>query len=156
LKIEFAEVSANGKGLPMLGLIFCRRSPTMNLNCHDMNVRTAQLIFFLILIHCVANLLAAEPQLNRSASASSEPLSLWYRQPAANWTEALPVGNGRLGAMVFGGISRERLQLNEDTLWGGGPYDPVKPQACVTIAGTPEAKAAALAEVEVRGSLLTQ
>ncbi|WP_232495754.1 glycosyl hydrolase family 95 catalytic domain-containing protein [Novosphingobium kaempferiae] len=54
---------------------------------------------------------------------------LWYRQPAKEWTEALPVGNGRIGAMVFGGVAEERLQLNEDTLWGGGPYDPVNPQA---------------------------
>ena len=44
-------------------------------------------------------------------------LKLWYRHDAQAWTEALPVGNGRLGAMVFGGVGRERLQLNEDTLW---------------------------------------
>jgi alpha-L-fucosidase 2 len=43
-----------------------------------------------------------------AASAPAEPLSLWYRQPARAWTDALPVGNGRLGAMVFGGIERER------------------------------------------------
>lgn len=54
---------------------------------------------------------------------------LWYEAPATTWTEALPVGNGRLGAMVFGGTSRERLQLNEDTLWAGGPYSPVNPEA---------------------------
>ncbi len=54
---------------------------------------------------------------------------LWYRQPATVWTEALPVGNGRLGAMVFGGTASERIQLNEDTLWSGGPYDPRNPQA---------------------------
>lgn len=54
---------------------------------------------------------------------------LWYHKPATVWTEALPVGNGRLGAMVFGGIAQERLQLNENTLWGGGPYNPVNPQA---------------------------
>lgn len=46
-------------------------------------------------------------------------LKLWYRQPATQWVEALPVGNGRLGAMVFGGVATERLQLNEDTLWSG-------------------------------------
>ena len=46
---------------------------------------------------------------------------LWYKQPAAVWTEALPVGNGRLGAMVFGGVENELLQLNEATLWTGGP-----------------------------------
>ena len=54
---------------------------------------------------------------------------LWYRQPASTWTEALPVGNGRLGAMVFGGIASERIQLNEDTLWSGGPYEPLNPKA---------------------------
>ncbi|GIO13227.1 alpha/beta hydrolase [Cohnella xylanilytica] len=48
---------------------------------------------------------------------------LWYRQPAQDWNEALPIGNGRLGAMVFGGADRERLQLNEDSLWYGGPRD---------------------------------
>lgn len=63
-----------------------------------------------------------------SASPPS-PLTLWYRQPAKVWTEALAIGNGRLGAMVFGGVARERLQLNEDTLWSGGPYNPVNPEA---------------------------
>ena len=46
---------------------------------------------------------------------------LWYKQPATRWTEALPIGNGRLGAMVFGGVSEELIQLNESTLWSGGP-----------------------------------
>ncbi len=73
--------------------------------------------------------IAAAPQQSPSqaqlpAASSEGPLTLWYRQPAAQWVEALPVGNGRLGAMVFGGIEHERLQLNEDTLWAGGPYDP--------------------------------
>ena len=54
---------------------------------------------------------------------------MWYRQPANEWVEALPIGNGRLAGMVFGGIERERIQLNEDTLWAGGPYDPANPQA---------------------------
>jgi len=47
--------------------------------------------------------------------------TLWYRQPAAEWNEALPVGNGRLGAMVFGGTGEERIQLNLDSLWAGTP-----------------------------------
>ena len=47
--------------------------------------------------------------------------AIWLEQAAAQWNEALPVGNGRLGAMVFGGVQRERLQLNEDTLWSGEP-----------------------------------
>ncbi|MBK9990248.1 MAG: glycoside hydrolase family 95 protein [Verrucomicrobia bacterium] len=54
---------------------------------------------------------------------------LWYRAPAKDWVEALPVGNGRLGAMVFGQPTVERLQLNESTLWAGGPYDPVSAEA---------------------------
>ncbi|HVV73902.1 MAG TPA: glycoside hydrolase family 95 protein [Verrucomicrobiae bacterium] len=71
------------------------------------------------------------------AQAPEEPLSLWYRRPARVWTEALAIGSGRLGAMVFGGINRERLQLNEDTLWGGGPYDPNNPDA---LGALPEAR----------------
>ncbi|MCA9259450.1 MAG: glycoside hydrolase family 95 protein, partial [Planctomycetales bacterium] len=52
------------------------------------------------------------------------PLTLWYVRPARQWVEALPLGNGRLGAMVFGGVDQERLQINEDTVWSGSPYDP--------------------------------
>jgi len=60
---------------------------------------------------------------------ASDSQTLWYAHPATQWVEALPVGNGRLGAMVFGGIGLERLQLNEDTLWAGGPYNPANPAA---------------------------
>ena len=56
-------------------------------------------------------------------------LRLWYLEPAKDWNEALPIGNGRLGAMVFGGKEEERLQLNEDTLWTGGPHDYNNPEA---------------------------
>ncbi|MEK3848400.1 glycoside hydrolase family 95 protein [Paenibacillus sp. FSL R7-0340] len=59
-------------------------------------------------------------------SERPQSLRLWYRQPAEVWEEALPVGNGRLGAMVFGGIREEHLQLNEDTLWSGFPRDGVQ------------------------------
>src|SRR5262249_45905982 len=54
---------------------------------------------------------------------TANDLALWFTQPAQEWVEALPVGSGRLGAMVFGGVAAERLQLNEDTLWSGGPRD---------------------------------
>ena len=47
--------------------------------------------------------------------------NLWYDQPAEKWMQALPVGNGRLGAMVFGDPQHERIQLNEDSMWPGGP-----------------------------------
>ena len=56
-------------------------------------------------------------------------LELWYQTPAVEWTDALPLGNGRLGAMVHGGVGREDIQLNEATLWSGGPYQPVNPTA---------------------------
>ncbi len=49
--------------------------------------------------------------------------TLWYRQPAEEWHEALPLGNGRLGAMVFGGVPHEHIQLNEESLWAGEPLD---------------------------------
>ncbi len=60
-------------------------------------------------------------------------LELWYRQPAQQWVEALPIGNGRLGAMIFGGILEDRLQLNEDTLWSGGPSAWDNPQARIAL-----------------------
>jgi alpha-L-fucosidase 2 len=71
------------------------------------------------------------------ARASSAPpsgvqeagdLALWYDEPAGDdWLRALPLGNGRLGAMVFGNPGTERLQLNEDTIWAGGPHDSSNP-----------------------------
>jgi len=56
-------------------------------------------------------------------------LKLWYNQPAEKWTEALPIGNGRLGAMVFGGIENERIQLNEESLWAGAQVNNNNPGA---------------------------
>ena len=55
------------------------------------------------------------------APAPAEQMSLWYRQPATDWCEALPIGNGRLGAMVHGGVGHERIQLNEESIWAGRP-----------------------------------
>ena len=66
-----------------------------------------------------------------------DSLVLWYDKPAAEWTDALPVGNGRLGAMIFGGPANEQLQLNEDTLYAGSPYDPNNPEALKAL---PEAR----------------
>jgi alpha-L-fucosidase 2 len=68
---------------------------------------------------------------------AEESLLLWYDKPASEWTEALPIGNGRLGAMVFGGPATEQLQLNEDTLYAGSPYDPNNPDALNAL---PEAR----------------
>jgi alpha-L-fucosidase 2 len=61
------------------------------------------------------------PPVAEKVAAPSMPLALWYRRPAGSWGEALPVGNGRLGAMVFGLTDRERLQLNDVTIWSGKP-----------------------------------
>ena len=71
------------------------------------------------------------------AAETTSPLTLFYTNAAVKWTEALPVGNGRLGAMIFGGAQREHLQLNEATLWAGGPYDPNNTNA---LAALPEAR----------------
>ena len=63
------------------------------------------------------------------AGPPSERSVLWYRAPAANWNEALPIGNGRLGAMVFGGVRDERIQLNEDSVWAGQKMNRTNPAA---------------------------
>ena len=78
------------------------------------------------------NQAAADPAATSEVSAPAPGAAstlMWYAQPASQWVEALPVGNGRLGAMVFGGIAGERINLNEQTIWTGGPYDPTHPVA---------------------------
>ena len=64
----------------------------------------------------------AESISNKSFNPST---LLWHKKPAEEWENAFPVGNGRLGAMVYGGIKEEKIQLNEDTYWSGGPYSTV-------------------------------
>jgi alpha-L-fucosidase 2 len=64
--------------------------------------------------------------LGLALSTSGAELKLWYDKPAARWDEALPIGSGRLGAMIFGGAGQERIQFNEDTLWTGKPHDYVR------------------------------
>ena len=77
---------------------------------------------------------AIYPFARPALAAKADPaLVLWYRQPAKNWNEALPVGNGRLGAMIFGGVNSERLQLNEDSLWSGAPGDDDNPAALAAL-----------------------
>jgi alpha-L-fucosidase 2 len=75
-------------------------------------MRTRSAFFILVLITFVSQVAQAQPDNN---------LKLWYDKPAANWNEALPIGNGRLAAMVFGNPANERLQLNEETVWAGEP-----------------------------------
>ncbi|MGI5521342.1 glycosyl hydrolase family 95 catalytic domain-containing protein [Micromonospora sp. CA-259024] len=65
---------------------------------------------------------------------AANDMALWYDEAAGtDWLRALPIGNGRLGAMVFGNVSQERLQLNEDTVWAGGPYDPNNPRGAEAL-----------------------
>lgn len=68
-------------------------------------------------------------QITNAASKPQGKDLLWYQQPAKVWEEALPLGNSRLGAMVFGGVADERIQLNEATLWDGYPFDRNSPTA---------------------------
>ena len=79
-----------------------------------------------IIIACVVFMATA------FTSFSQSNLKLWYNKPATTWTEALPIGNGRLGAMIFGNVEEELIQLNEATLWSGGPVktnvNPASPQ----------------------------
>jgi alpha-L-fucosidase 2 len=77
-------------------------------------------------------------RLNAKKPNPESSARLWYRRPAATWNEALPIGNGQVGAMVFGRVGQERLQLNESTLWAGSPYDPNNPDA---LAALPEVRA---------------
>lgn len=64
-----------------------------------------------------------------TVQAQQKDCVLWYEQPAADWNEALPVGNGRLGAMIYGGFNQETIQLNEESLWGGYSCDANAPAA---------------------------
>ncbi|MFP4974224.1 glycosyl hydrolase family 95 catalytic domain-containing protein [Paenibacillus sp. CN-4] len=67
--------------------------------------------------------MTSEANDRESRPGAGEPRRLWYRKPAQVWEEALPIGNGRLGGMVYGGAVEELIQLNEDTLWSGFPRD---------------------------------
>jgi alpha-L-fucosidase 2 len=66
---------------------------------------------------------------NRKNELERHDLTIWFSQPAEKWVEAIPVGNGRLGAMVFGGTHSEHIQLNEESVWTGGPVDRSNPEA---------------------------
>ena len=64
-----------------------------------------------------------------SAESPLNDMTLWYRQPGVKWLEAMPLGNGLMGAMVFGGVRQERIALNESSFWSGRPHDYNDPQA---------------------------
>jgi len=92
------------------------------------------------------------------APPPGKPLTLWYRQPARRWVEASVIGNGRLGGMVWGGVTIERIDLNEDTLWSGEPYDnlntnglPALPQIRALLLAGKNSEAQALVEQKMNG-----
>ena len=64
---------------------------------------------------------------------------LWYAQPAKTWVEALPIGNGRLGGMIFGGVETEHVQLNEDTIWAGEKRDRINPKGAASLTESAQA-----------------
>ncbi|MCI0498981.1 MAG: glycoside hydrolase family 95 protein [Planctomycetales bacterium] len=78
---------------------------------------TALIIGFLPTLLTIVPAMSSE----HSRPPQTDGLMLWYQQPAEKWVEALPVGNGRLGAMVYGGIHQEKIQLNEESVWAGPP-----------------------------------
>ena len=83
-------------------------------------------------------------------TSSSDPSHvLWYKQSASKWVDALPIGNGRLGAMVFGGVRQERIALNEDTLWSGYPKDWNNPAATKSL---PRVRKLVLEEKDYHGA----
>ena len=81
-----------------------------------------------------AFLLAIAASASAASAGDAGEMTLWYDKPGAKWTEALPVGNGSMGAMVFGGAPVERIQFNEDTLWAGQPHDYSHPGAASHLA----------------------
>lgn len=85
--------------------------------CHGMSLLL--ILFFAI------------PQLSGQDKPSG--MKIWFTHPATSWNEALPLGNGRLGAMIFGGIERERLELNEESVWTGQPRWDANPDALKTL-----------------------
>lgn len=89
----------------------------------------------------------------RNISDDTTNLKLWYRQPAVSWTEALPVGNGRIGAMLFGGADTAQFQLNDATLWSGAPQDWNNPGALKAL---PEVRKALFDENYLKADKLSR
>lgn len=96
--------------LPPIILRFTRDSGSRRYPTETPAMRNSIRCMGRLLVSCVVSV----------ARCDDDAWKLWYAKPAAKWVEALPVGNGRLGAMVFGRMDEERIQLNEDTLWPGG------------------------------------
>ncbi|MBB3206675.1 alpha-L-fucosidase 2 [Rhodopirellula rubra] len=99
----------------------------------DARLTSAILLFAVLTFGAAANLPGQNKFVHKENveivpldKAPEEELSLWFNEPATYWEDALPLGNGRLGAMVYGGVANELIQLNEETIWAGPPYPVVK------------------------------
>lgn len=82
-------------------------------------------VLSVVVVLCCCGAGAADADKSANPEDTLRPLVLWYDEPATKWEEALPIGNGRLGAMVYGNVKDERIPLNEDRVWEGEPYKPV-------------------------------
>src|SRR5512142_2318826 len=97
----------------------------MNVQNHSSNVvgsGRSSLLLEMVMVGLGATLL----------HASTNPLSttqLWFDKPASSFHQSFPLGNGRIGAMIFGGVNEERIVLNESSLWSGSPQDADRPEA---------------------------
>jgi alpha-L-fucosidase 2 len=113
------------------------------------------------LVVTLTALLSPGDAMRKESAVNDTPsaMTLWYRQSAPQWDHALPIGNGRLGAMIFGHPARERIQFNEETLWSGRARDRNNPEALrylpevrrLLFAGQPK-EAMALAEQKLMGA----
>src|SRR4051812_43287476 len=77
---------------------------------------TVRALFVFLVLGCSAAFCGA-------ADPVQHEMVLWYRQPATEWLQAMPIGNGMIGAMVFGGVPQERIALNESSFWSGRPHE---------------------------------
>ena len=91
-------------------------------------IRASWFVWMSLLSIQAANAWATEPSTQVSPSPHQQ-MVLSYRQPAEKWLEAMPMGNGLMGAMVFGGVQHERIALNESSFWSGRPHDYDNPEA---------------------------
>ncbi|MGK6353340.1 glycoside hydrolase family 95 protein [Parapedobacter sp. DT-150] len=105
-------------------------------------------LFLAIICGC-----SSEGNVAYRVEGSDSLLRLWYKQPAGNWNEAIPIGNGRLGAMVYGGAQLDELQLNEAFLWSGGPRETNNPGAAKVL---PEIRQALFNDEYMRGDSLAK
>ncbi len=91
----------------------------------DFNRKTSiELLVSMTALLIISIVLSSFEAYGQSSSVNSKrDIVLWYKQPGVKWLEGLPLGNGMIGAMVFGGVPEERIALNEGTFWSGRPHD---------------------------------